>query len=108
MYRNYLLLALLLWPTVPYRNVHSMNNHSKPSSTVVTPVSLRVERNARIRAEFQQQYERGQRVNFILAELSKRYYLAEDTLERIVFERGHYKPTATSGTALASGARPVA
>lgn len=98
MYRKRLYLALLICLLGHYRNRYSMKT---PSKLPTSSVSLRDERNARIRADFQNQYERGQRVNFILKDLSGRYFLAEDTLERIVFERGYYRQAATVGASSA-------
>lgn len=50
----------------------------------------RVRRNQNIKDEFKRMYAEGLRNEVILARLSDKYYLASDTIERIVWERGNY------------------
>jgi hypothetical protein len=49
------------------------------------------ERNIKIRAEYRKEWERGYRTDKIIQDLTKRYALADYTLEDIVFNRGKYK-----------------
>ncbi|GAB2586406.1 hypothetical protein GCM10027190_39380 [Spirosoma areae] len=64
---------------------------------------LRDRRNADIRAEYVHLFNvEGKRNKVILALLSKKWYMAEDTIERIVFQRGRYRqtPSATASSAV--------
>lgn len=51
----------------------------------------REKRNEQIRSEYQTQFAAGLRSEVILETLARRWYLAPDTLERIVFQRGRYR-----------------
>lgn len=60
--------------------------------------TLRDQRNEQIRKEFFRMHDvDGKRNEVIYALLSKKYFLAADTIERIVFQRGRYREIQGGG-----------
>lgn len=56
-------------------------------------LSLQAKRNDAIRSEYFRMFNvQGKRNEVILRSLSDKYFLAPDTIERIVFRRGRYRP----------------
>ena len=90
MYKISVKSALLCWGLATHRN-SQMKKPSRSDARSTTPSTLRDQRNAQIRADYTRLYASGQRSAFIIIGLSERYFLAEDTIERIVFQRGHYR-----------------
>ncbi|WP_080058313.1 hypothetical protein [Spirosoma aerolatum] len=73
----------------------------KSTSAGLSYDTLRDQRNAKIRAEFFRMHDvEGKRNEVIYALLSQKYFLAADTIERIVFQRGRYR--SVEGGAIAS------
>ena len=52
----------------------------------------RLARDADIRAEYARQHKAGLRDEVIIARLEIRWRLAPTTLDKIIFQQGHYRP----------------
>lgn len=71
-------------PTLRMRNAPSLG----------VSLSRRDQRNLTIRTEYHKLFGEGFRSQVILTKLADKFSLEEDTVERIVREIGHYRPTA--------------
>ena len=75
------------------------NASMKNCQEQTAPLSRRDQRNADIRNEYFHLFRsEGKRNEVILTQLAKKWYMAEDTIERIVFQRGHYKPQSVAAS----------
>jgi hypothetical protein len=105
MQQNFISSALLSY-SMRHGATHqrSYMKPSKPDSTplVDSSLPLREQRNAKIRAEYTFMYTiEGKRNDVILNQLSAKYFLAVDTVERIVWQRGHYCARESQALAVA-------
>jgi hypothetical protein len=82
---------LLLSQKIPFFRglFYDRNNVSLSSSSSLLP--RREQRNEQIKADFNTYHKDGFRNEIIYEKLAAKYYLAPDTIERIVFGRGTYR-----------------
>mgnify|MGYP001808013997 CR=1 FL=1 len=97
--------SALLSHSMKYGGTHqrsSMKSKTGSTSLVDPSLSLREQRNAQIRADYNYLYHtEGKRHDIIVNQLSTKFYLAVDTIERIVWQRGHYCARESQALAVA-------
>ncbi len=94
MYKTFINIALFVSLTSGHRNAHMKKTSLDSTTSNTSTISLREQRNAKIRLYYTTQFGKGLRTAVIIKALSNQWCLAEDTIERIVFQRGRYRTTS--------------